>query len=222
MLTSHSWSWHKVFTLIIIQADDPTPKNKYTFQSRPFHLLNIISHICHFHHIFSPTFSTTGSWYSIPHFNIPYIILIYLLLYASRNTHKKLDGCTLWGYLYHLNRKKYIVACNFLLPCLVAISLPLPLEDRWSGVIPANCASLFALSKHLMSPISDRIFTTVITFTPRIVVSVHVGISYIFPASCLLQQAAYHSAVKHWQCWVLPYPCILVSIIFHFITSYHI
>ena len=64
-------SWHKVFTLIIIRADAPTLKNEYTSQSRRFHLLKIIPHICHFLYLFSPAFSTTGIRYSVPFFNIP-------------------------------------------------------------------------------------------------------------------------------------------------------
>ena len=84
-----------------------------------------------------------------------------------------------------------MVACNRLLPCLVAKSFPLPLDDKWSGAIPANCASLLALLRRLISPISARIFTAVMTFTPGMVVSVQPSILYICSsilstsASCL-------------------------------------
>ena len=72
MLTSHSWSWHKLFTLIIIQADAPTPKNEYTSQSRLFHLLKILPHIWNLLYIFS----ITGIRYSVPFFSIPWFEIV--------------------------------------------------------------------------------------------------------------------------------------------------
>ena len=63
-------SWHKIFALIIIQADATLLKNEYTSQSRLLHLLKILPYICLFHYIFSPVLSTTGIWYSVPLFNI--------------------------------------------------------------------------------------------------------------------------------------------------------
>ena len=63
--------------------------------------------------------------------------------------------------LYHA----YVYLEFLILACTIYILAP-------SGAIPANCASLLALLKRLISPISARILTAVMTFTPGIVVSV--------------------------------------------------
>ena len=58
---------------------DTSLKNEYTSQSRCSHLLKILPYIFLFLYIFSPVFSTTGIWYSVPLLSIPYIIQTALL-----------------------------------------------------------------------------------------------------------------------------------------------
>jgi len=60
------------------------------------------------------------------------------------------------GYLYHLDGQKEKDCLQFQVPLRGTLIFPFSADEKRTGAIPANLASLSAFGKRLMFPISDN------------------------------------------------------------------